>query len=385
MAARKPKLALLINLIAPYRVPVYARLAESFELLVLHGHMEANRAWKQMRVPGAGIQQAWGWQVKLPIRKSGKVFDYRFLHFEPGYFTALLRFRPEAIISNELGFRTLLAIVYGFLFRVPVWVWWGGTLHTERALDPARRLLRRVAAWAVRHWISYGETSTEYLRSLKVPRSRILQIQNCVDESWYLRPVPPALDLHPKPVVLHVGQLIARKGVAELLQAAARLQAEGAEFSLVMVGGGPDLGELEQFAARLGLRNLHMYPPQPAESLAAFYRSGDVLVFPTMQDVWGLVANEAALSGLPVLCSKYAGCAPELFSSECIFDPADADAFVAALRRAVNGKLPKAAREKLKSSREVADMIIAEIRSALCVEAETGANRQEREKAQECD
>lgn len=382
MVDRKSKVAVLINLIAPYRVPVYARLAECFELLVLHGQMETNRGWKNVRVPGAEIRDAWGWQFKFPIRKFGKVFDYRFLHLEPGYLTELLHFRPRAMITNELGFRTFLGLLYGFLFRIPVWVWWGGTLHTEHALDPARRFFRHIAVRAVRHWISYGETSTEYLLSLNVPRGRILQIQNCVDESWYVKPVPPALDLHPKPVLLHVGQLIARKGVTELLHAAARLQAEGRQFSLVLVGGGPDLAEFEQLTAELGLCNLHFYPSQPAESIAAYYRSADVLVFPTMQDVWGLVANEAVLSGLPVLCSKYAGCAKEIFPPECIFDPADPDAFLAALRRAVEGRLPSGARERLKTNREVADMIVDDIRSVLCRQANSS---EEKKRARQCE
>ena len=62
--------------------------------------------------------------------------------------------------------------------------------------------------------------------------------------------------------------------------------------------------------------------------MPATYRSADVLIFPTLEDVWGLVANEAELCGLPVLCSKYAGCAKEIFTAESIFDPMDTSDFV---------------------------------------------------------
>ena len=91
--------------------------------------------------------------------------------------------------------------------------------------------------------------------------------------------------------------------------------------------------------------------------MPAFYRGADALIFPTMTDVWGLVANEAILSGLPVLCSQYAGCAPELFDPECIFDPADEKQFVDALRRAVTGELPRADKSRLRSSADVGDAI----------------------------
>jgi hypothetical protein len=40
----KRKLALLTNMIAPYRLPLYSVLADEFDLLILHGGKEANRA-----------------------------------------------------------------------------------------------------------------------------------------------------------------------------------------------------------------------------------------------------------------------------------------------------------------------------------------------------
>jgi glycosyltransferase involved in cell wall biosynthesis len=362
---QKPKLAFMINLIAPYRVPILARLAECFELFILHGQMESNRAWDQGVVAGAHERPVWGWQYAYKVRKSGQLFDQRFFHFEPGYLIELLRIRPDAVITIELGFRTILAIIYGFLFRVPVWVSWEGSLHTEGGLDRPRRLFRRLIAGTIKHWISWGQTSTEYLISLNVSRGRILQIQNCVDESWYVKPVAPAISVFPKPVILHVGQIIARKGVAELVRAAAALQSEGANFSLVFVGDGPDLVGLKALAAQLDVKNLHFYPVQAAEAMPAFYRSADVLVFPTMHDVWGLVANEAVLSGLIVLCSKHAGCAKELFSAECIFEPASPEEFLTAFRKAVAGKLPSSDSGKIKTIREVAEMIIAEVKAAL--------------------
>jgi glycosyltransferase involved in cell wall biosynthesis len=158
-------------------------------------------------------------------------------------------------------------------------------------------------------------------------------------------------------VLLLVGRMVAGKGIAEFLRAAAHLQQEGLTFSTVLVGGGRDSAQLQVLAAELRLENIYFYPAQAAKAMPAFYRSADVLIFPTMEDVWGLVTNEAVLSGLPVLCSRYAGCAPELFDPECIFDPADEEQFVAALRRAVRGQLPRADRSRLWSSSEVGDII----------------------------
>ena len=151
--------------------------------------------------------------------------------------------------------------------------------------------------------------------------------------------------------------MVACKGIAEFLRAAARLQQDGLTFSTVLVGGGRDSTKLQRLAAELSLENIHFHPAQPPKAMPAFYRSADVVIFPTMEDVWGLVANEAILSGVPVLCSRYAGCAPELFDAESIFDPADEEEFVAALRRAVTGQLPRANKSRLWSSAAVGDLI----------------------------
>src|SRR5262249_28014774 len=171
----------------------------------------------------------------------------------------------------------------------------------------------------------------------------------------------PAWNIGPRPVVLHVGQFIERKGIGALLDAAAALQKQGCEFSLLMVGSGRDKSAVEQQVYALGLKNVHFRPAQPPEKMAAVYRSADLVVFPTLEDVWGLVANEAILSGVPVLCSKYAGCAPELFTSENIFSPHDPNEFSQKLRDAITGRLLRPEPERLKTTRQVAAEVVQEL------------------------
>jgi glycosyltransferase involved in cell wall biosynthesis len=359
----KRKVSLLINIIAPAKLGVYSGLAEHFDLQILHGGTESNRdSWHDLdrALPNAETTRAWGWQIVVPRRERGRSFDRRYIHITPGYIQHLLSFRPDALIASEMGFRTLIALAYGTVFRKPVWVWWGGTLHTERKTGLLRRMLRAlISRWAC-HWISYGQTSTEYLRSLGVSPDRILEIQNAVDERLFTPNVEPAFEIGPRPVILCAGQLVLRKGVEQLLNAAAAVQNEGLDFSLVFVGSGPDKKALEQVIKARQLKNVRFLPAQTPEQMPAMYRSADVLVLPTLEDVWGLVANEAMLCGLPVLCSKYAGCALELFPSQNVFDPHDADEFRHKLREAVRGQLAESDCSRLKTTRQiVADLIRA--------------------------
>jgi glycosyltransferase involved in cell wall biosynthesis len=364
----------MTNMIAPYRIPLYERLAEHYETWILYSGNESNRSkWDGIisQLKKAQPKQSWGLTIRrrkkaeTHLADDAAVFDYQFTHITPGYFWDLVRIRPHAVISNEMGFRSLAALLYGTLFRRPVWIWWGGTMHTERSVGGARKLVRSVIRRWAKRWISYGLTSTEYLESIGISRNRILQIQNCVDESRFRADIEPAMEWSPRPVLLHVGQLIARKGLAPLLNAVAEIQRQDRQLTLVLVGDGPDRERLETQASELGLNNVVFLGGKGPAEMPAIYRSADALVFPTLEDVWGLVANEAVLSGLPVVCSKFAGCAPELFDPEQIFDPTDHVDFVRAIKLVVDGQVPVAALDRLKTTQEVAEMILSDLSKAI--------------------
>jgi glycosyltransferase involved in cell wall biosynthesis len=363
-ANKKIKLALLINMIAPYRLPLFSGLADQFDLLLLHGGKEANRdSWSNFddALPNAKVVRAWGWQVRHARKINGKAFDEKFMHITPGFAWHLLRFKPDLVISHEMGFRSMIALVYGTVFRKPVWICWEGTVHSERGIGFLKKVVRKIFTYWADHWVSFGQTSTEYLLGLGVKHERILQSQNFVEEERFKADVEPAWVIQPRPVVLHVGQFIERKGIGLLLNAAANLQQCGLEFSLVLVGSGRDKLAIERRAEALGLKNIHFQPPQPPNQMPSVYRSADLLVFPTLEDVWGLVANEAILSGIPVLCSKYAGCAPELFTPENIFSPEDLTEFTQKLREAISGRLPAPDPSRLKTTRQIVTELVQEL------------------------
>jgi glycosyltransferase involved in cell wall biosynthesis len=360
-SAKRKKLALLVNMVAPYRVPIYASLATAFDVLVLHGPIEGNRSWTSPTQSSFKTQQVWTWQIARK-KKNGVpgVSDKTYLHLNLGLPWSLFRFRPDIVVSIEMGPRTVLALLYGKLARVPVWVWWGGTLHSEQHIG---RLKRRLRSMIVRHasrWISYGATSTEYLRSIGVPRQQILQIQNCVPQETFLA-VPPSprrwFADEPRPVILAVGQLIQRKGLDKLIEACGRLASRGFSFTLVLVGQGSEHDSLHDLARSVGLNHFCILPNQPQTVLNEIYRSADAFVFPTMEDIWGLVVNEVMWTGTPVLCSQYAGCAAELVSPAEIFDPMSIESFDHALARIVEHSISLPDRSRLKTWQQIADAI----------------------------
>ena len=355
------KLAILLNIVAPYRVPILSSLADHFDTLVLHGGNEANREWAVNLPPSLKVRKAF--TLQIPLRKKcgiDGVVDTSYVHLNLGLIYWLLRFRPDVIISNEMGVRTIIAILYGKLARVPVWVWWGGTMQSERNLDGLRARLRRFLVRHVSRWISYGMTTTEYLESLGIPREQILQIQNCVPHETF-QTVPQGQSAWfangPRPVILTVSQLIQRKGLDKLIEACGRLAARGKKFTLAIVGQGPEKDKLLDLAKANDIEHFEILPNQSQQALNEILRSADVFVFPTLQDVWGLVVNEALWAGTPVLCSRYAGCAPEIVSEANIFDPMSPESFDAALMKMFEGGVLPPDLSQLLTWQEVASVM----------------------------
>jgi glycosyltransferase involved in cell wall biosynthesis len=154
-------------------------------------------------------------------------------------------------------------------------------------------------------------------------------------------------------VFAYLGQLIPRKGLDLLLDAAAELRATGERnFMLRFIGGGDDAW-LRQCIAQRGMEahcELTGFLSGPAirEALG----SADVFVLPTRQDTYAAVVHEASCLGLPLLISHHAGAAAALVREGInghSLDPADTRSFAALmsamLEPAVRASMARPSRE----------------------------------------
>jgi len=110
-------------------------------------------------------------------------------------------------------------------------------------------------------------------------------------------------------IVLFLGRLHRRKGLAYLVQAFARLRVQLPDCLLVIAG--PDdgeLGRLQALAGRLRLRERVWFtgPLYGEDKLAAFV-DADVLASPAVYEIFGLVPFEALMCGTPVVVTDDCG------------------------------------------------------------------------------
>src|SRR5439155_17141973 len=94
------------------------------------------------------------------------------------------------------------------------------------------------------------------------------------------------------PLVLYVGRLDDEKGVDLLLRAAVSLPA-----TVAVVGKGPEEHALREIATS----NVRFEGWVPRDGLPRWYAAADIFVLPSRSDQWGMVLNEAAAAGLPLV------------------------------------------------------------------------------------
>lgn len=115
-----------------------------------------------------------------------------------------------------------------------------------------------------------------------------------VDTGLFHPGYPPLLEL-PRPVFLHIGRIAVEKNVETFL-------AMDLPGSKLVVGGGPQLGD---FKARYP--DVTFTGAKSGTELAALYAMGDVFVFPSLTDTFGLVLLEALASGVPIAAYPVSG------------------------------------------------------------------------------
>jgi glycosyltransferase involved in cell wall biosynthesis len=341
------RLALLTNVPAPYRVPVYAAIAETPGVDLLVAFDGAHGA--APRLPFASEWLDGGIAVRSRYYQDERWFAERVeRRVRLGYQRLLRRFRPDAIVSGEFGWRSVNAAAHARLARIPLFIWWEGTRFTERGAGSARTAVRRALSRCAAGLLGLGHGSVETLRDLGVRDARIHYVPQAVDNAWFAREVDRWLPEREAvraelglsgTVLLTPSRLLPHKGIAAYLEALCRLRARRphAAFTAVVVGSGPEQARLHALQPVLGAA-LRAFGQLAYADLPRLLAAADVLVLPSLRDCWGMVVNEALAAGLPVLGSCYAGAAEELLSSPDlgrIFDPLDAADFDAALEAAV--------------------------------------------------
>jgi len=326
---KNPRIAWLIPYVelGAYWQPVLAAFAEVFPKSIFYTGL----VWPGFdpQQPGNRIIKLVGEMKSFEITKTDG-YSRRVMILSPGIIGELWKFRPQVVLAQAYSLWTLIAVlmkpIMGWKLII---IYDGSSPNTDLEDSWVRSIARKFMSSAADAFIPNSYGGRDYLiRSLGAKPEIVFTHTYLVPEAQALLnnaagEQPPTPDQ--RPVFLYVGRINARKGIKSLIEACAILKEQGyTSYSLMVIGTGDQRPELEELIAQQGLTDLVTWVGWVEYGkLGVYFQSADVFVFPTLEDIWGMVPLEAMVFGTPVLCSRWAGAAELVVEGEngYIFDP----------------------------------------------------------------
>lgn len=191
----------------------------------------------------------------------------------------------------------------------------GGEFRLASRLPAARTLLKRVCGGA-RLILPESSFAAGMVRAL-LGQQPVLETITCgVDVGRYGKQQAPPVALEASgPVIVSVSRLVHRKGPRTLVACFPAVLQRHPDAHLLIVGGGPDLEQLEKMVQDLKIETSVTFAgPQSWDRIPAYLSAGTIFALPTRQRFLGteteglpLVFVEAAAAGLPLIGGNAGG------------------------------------------------------------------------------
>jgi glycosyltransferase involved in cell wall biosynthesis len=316
-----PRVALVTNVLAHYRVPCFEHLAAALPGRVTFFLLAEEMAHRHYVLTDRPTELP---LVALPGRGFRRPpYD----HFHWNDVRPVLADNSQVWILGGWSEPTFLHLwLRHFRRRIPVLFWIESTrIDRRRSMlgEGLKRLLLRHAAGC----IVPGQRAAEYCRDLGMPEGRIFTAPNAADRDYFHRQAElylprrgalrQELSLGEAVNFLFVGRLVeSLKAVSILIRAVAALESQGLRLSLSLAGEGPDQPGYQALVTELGCRDVRFLGTLGHDELCRHYAAADGLVLPSRSEVWGFVLNEAMEFGLPLVVSEAVGAGPDLVHPE---------------------------------------------------------------------
>jgi len=250
------------------------------------------------------------------FRNLSNTVAFRWQVFTPiGFMRALRAVLPRIDIGHLHACRNLPVAAAARLLaaaRIPYVVSPHGTAPLIERRVVAKRLFDATAGHGylerAAQVMAVSDAERLQLVGLGVHASRVTLLPNPIDEREF-EPAPDgrrfraAHGIGDAPLVLHLSKLTPRKGAGTLLQAVAAI--DRADLRIVIAGSDMDSG-LEAATLLADPRILRLGTLTGRDRLDAL-AAASVLVYPSKDEVFGLVPLEALLAGTPVIVCSDSG------------------------------------------------------------------------------
>lgn len=355
------RLAVLTNILSPYRIPFFNELAResAIDLKVFYvAEQERNRVWKTYFEE---IRYVYEIIPGIHFRAGGS----RTFHINWGVSQVLRKFAPDVVVVGTDLLSTpssWIALAYARKYRVPL-IRYEAQHNYRSDISELKKYLYRFYYRSCRAFFVYSRLTEIYLTAMGIPGERIANGFNVGDTSFFKNQIDHVRseviasgerEKYPPVLFLFVGELTRRKGFHLLLEAFSEAQLPDA--GLVVLGEGPLRKEEERFFLNRPNANIFFHGFKQRNELVRFFAMADIFVLPSLYDPASIVLSEALHCGLFTIGSIYDGSAWNFINSQengIIIDPKN----INELRQALI-----IAAEKIRTSRINRETIVSSMR-----------------------
>lgn len=316
----KYKVALLHNIVTPYRTPLFEKLSQiPFINLKVFFFSESgkNRRWDVRKDFEFAYEVLPGLSLDF---KSEDLFSY---WINPTIICQLIRNKFDIVISSGWdSFASQASFFICKLLGKPFILWSESTINEK---SWRRTVSLPLVKFMVRHsdaYIAIGTRAREYFTCLGAKLQKIFVAYSTVDIECFKNKsnilkekrnkLKEKMGIKTNGVITYSGQLIERKGLFYLLQAYKKLRNDCQDVSLLILGYGPQEKRLKEICKEENIENVFFTGFIEYNDLPTYYVVSDLLVLPSLEETWGLVINEAMACGLPIITTDKVGASVDL-------------------------------------------------------------------------
>ena len=316
------KVLYLTNIETPYRVRFFNELAKVCDLSVMYERRKsANRDAKW----ASSVQKTFNVEF-LDGKEIGNEYSFSF-----GITKILKRHWDVVIVGCYNSYVQIFAMMYMKLHKIPYIVNLDGEQFFDNGLKSAiKRMLLKSGDAILAAGVKSASTTTNAIKGKKTVypyHFSSLSDAEIIGNGQ-------TTTIQRADYVLVVGQYFDYKG----MDVAFRVACKDRSIRYKFVGLG---SRTEQFISDMGCipDNIEIIPFLQKEDLNNEYKRCALMLLPTRQECWGLVVNEAASFGTPIVSTYGSGAAVEFLSdkyTKYLAEPNDVDSLYSCVRQCLS-------------------------------------------------
>lgn len=222
-------------------------------------------------------------------------------------------FGPFDVVHSHLFFNSGLAMKAAYLEGVPIRI-----SHSHTYNRTSKGLLRiaymKIMKYMIKKYstdyLASSSLAGEYLFGESLFKKEGIVIKNAIDNSLYnfdyrnRLKIRNELDVEEKIVLGHTGTLNIVKNQTFLIDVAYELKMRKMDFTLLLIGNGPQKETLEEKVIHLGLEREVIFIGQK-DNIEFYLSAMDIFLFPSLYEGLGISVVEAQANNLPCIVSPY--------------------------------------------------------------------------------